>query len=299
MSTTAKQEIHLPQGTIRCREAGEGEPLVFVHGLLVNSRLWEGVAERLQGEFRCILPDLPLGSHTIAMNPDAELGAPGQAAIVAELLEQLGLERATLVGNDSGGAISQLVATGHPARVGRLILTNCDLYENFPPKLFAYLKPAARVPGVLTGVAQTLRIPLLRRTPFAYGVLTKRPIDGALLEEWVRPGIEDAAIRRDTRKFILGSSPNQTIEAARALESFQAPTLFAWAPEDHWFKVAQAERLAASMPDARVVRIPDAKTFVALDQPERLAEAIASFMRDTEPGAPVSPSAGATSGRPT
>lgn len=287
MSTTAKREIRLPQGTIRYRDAGEGEPLVFVHGLLVNGRLWERAAERLRGEFRCILPDLPLGSHTIAMNSDAELGAPGQAAIVAELLEQLGLERATLVGNDSGGAISQLVATRHPARLGRLVLTNCDLYENFPPKLFAYLKPAARIPGVLTGVSQTLRIPLLRRTPLAYGVLTKRRIDGELLEEWVRPGIEDAEIRRDTRKFILGSSPDQTVEAARALESFDAPTLFAWAPEDRWFRIDQAERLAASMPDARVVRIADAKTFVALDQPERLAEAIATFMRETNPAKAV------------
>ena len=282
MNITAKQEIRLPQGTIRYRDAGEGDPLVFVHGLLVNGRLWERVAERLQGEFRCILPDLPLGSHTIAMNPDADLGAPGQAAIVAELLQQLGLERATLVGNDSGGAISQLVATRHPARVGRLVLTNCDMYDNFPPKLFAYLKPAARVPGVLTGVAQTLRIPLLRRSPLAYGVLTKRPIDGELLEEWVRPGIEDGGIRRDTRKFILGSSPEQTVEAARALESFDAPTLFAWAPEDRWFPIALAERLAAAMPDARVERIADSKTFVSLDQPERLAETIASFMRETK-----------------
>jgi pimeloyl-ACP methyl ester carboxylesterase len=283
MSTTRTQEIRLPQGTIRYREAGEGEPIVFVHGLLVNGRLWEQVADRLRGDFRCVVPDLPLGSHTSPMSPDADLGAPGQARIVASLLEQLGLERVTLVGNDSGGAISQIVATKHPARVGRLVLTNCDLFENFPPKLFAYMKPAARIPGALTAITQTLRFPPFRRLPIAYGVLTKQRIDGELLEEWLRPGIGDAAIRRDTRKFILGSSPDQTIEAAKELERFGAPALFAWAPEDRWFKVAQAERLAAAMPDARVVRIADAKTFVSLDQPERLADAIATFMRETEP----------------
>lgn len=275
-------ELTLSQGTIRYRDPGKGEPIVFVHGLLVNGRLWDGVAERLQGDHRCILPDLPLGSHTVAMSPDADLGAPGVAALVAELLERLDLKKVTLVGNDSGGAISQIVATRHPQRVGRLVLTNCDMFDNFPPKLFAYLKPAAKVPGLLSGVAQSLRVPALRRTPLAYGVLTKTRIPSELLEEWVRPGIEDAGVRRDTRKFILGSSPEQTREAARELERFAAPTLLAWAPEDRWFPIAHAERLAAAMPDARVVRIADARTFVSIDQPQRLAEEVGAFMRATK-----------------
>ncbi len=272
------EQLTLPQGTIRYRDEGKGDPLFFVHGLLVNGRLWDGVVERLAGSHRCIVPDLPLGSHTIPMNEEADLGAPGIAAIVAGILESLDLDRVTLVGNDSGGAISQIAATRHPERIGRLILTNCDLYENFPPKLFSYLKPAARIPGVLTAVTQTLRVPILRRSPLAYGVLTKKRIDGELLEEWLRPGISNPDIRRDTRKFILGSDPEQTVQAAKALESFRGPALFVWAPEDRWFRIDQAERLAASMPDAKVVRIPDAKTFVSLDQPQAVADAIAEFV---------------------
>jgi pimeloyl-ACP methyl ester carboxylesterase len=283
------EEVSLPQGTIRYRDEGAGEPLVFVHGLLVNGRLWEGVADRLSDSHRCIVPDLPLGSHTIPMHEDADLGTPGVAALVAGFLEALGLERATLIGNDSGGAISQLVATRHPERVGRLVLTDCDLYENFPPKLFAYLKPAARVPGLLSAVAQSLRVPLLRRSPFAFGVLTKSRLDSDLLEDWVRPGIENAEIRRDTRKFILGTSPDHTVRAAAELADFPAPTLFAWAPEDRLLPIAGAERLAATMPDARIVRIPEAKTFVSIDQPEALADAIASFVAETTPVAAGTP----------
>lgn len=279
------KEAALPQGTIRYRDDGAGEPLVFVHGLLVNGRLWERVAERLAPDFRCIVPDLPLGSHSAPMNADADLSPPGVARLVIDFLDSLGLERVTLVGNDSGGAISQLVATSAPERVGRLILTNCDAYDNFPPKLFGYFKPTARIPGAWTLLAQTMRVKPLRRSPIAYGVLTKRPIPGEMLDEWLRPTIESGEIREDTKKFILGIDPEQTLQAARDLERFPSPTLFAWAPEDRWFKVEHADRLAASMPDARVVRIPDAKTFVSIDQPERLAEEIAAFVRATKPAA--------------
>ena len=277
------KEAALPQGTIRYRDSGSGEPLVFLHGLLVNGRLWDGVAERLAPDLRCIVPDLPLGSHAVPMRADADLTPPGVARLVVDLLDELGLDRVTLVGNDSGGAISQLVATAYPQRVGRLVLTNCDAYDNFPPKLFAYFKPAARIPGALAMMTQSMRIKPLRRSPIAFGVLTKSRLPGELLDDWLDPGLNDPRIREDTRKFILGIDPKQTEQAARDLEGFASPTLFAWAPEDRWFKVAHADSLAAAMPDARVVRIPDAKTFVSIDQPQRLAEEISGFVRATKP----------------
>jgi pimeloyl-ACP methyl ester carboxylesterase len=275
----------LPEGTISYREAGSGEPIVFVHGLLVNGRLWERVVPRLSESFRCIVPDWPLGSHRTPMSPDADLSPTGLAATVAAFLDELGLEQVTLVGNDSGGAISQIVATRHPERVGRLILTNCDMFDTFPPKLFSYLSVLARIPGGLAVTAQSMRIKPLRRSPLAFGVLTKHRLDDDMLDDWVDPGLESPEVRRDTQKFIRGMDPKYTIQAAKDLERFAAPTLFAWAPEDRWFKVEHADRLAASMPDARVVRIPGSKTFVALDQPEVLADAIGSFMRETKPAA--------------
>jgi pimeloyl-ACP methyl ester carboxylesterase len=277
--------VDLSQGTISYREAGSGQPIVFVHGLLVNGRLWERVVPKLSESFRCIVPDWPLGSHRMPMNPDADLSPMGIAATVAAFLDELGLEQVTLVGNDSGGAISQIVATRHPERVGRLILTNCDAYDDFPPKLFSYLGLVAKIPGGVTATAQSLRFKPLRRSPIAFGVLTESRLDDDMLDDWVRPGLESAEVRRDTRKFLRAMSPKYTRQAAKDLESFAAPTLFAWAPEDRWFKVEHADRLAASMPDARVVRIPGSKTFVALDQPEALADAIGSFMRETKPAA--------------
>jgi pimeloyl-ACP methyl ester carboxylesterase len=276
-------ETNLPQGTIRYRESGEGPPVVFVHGLLVDGRLWRKVTPLLEDRFRCIVPDLPLGSHLTSMSPDADLSPSGLARIVAGFLESLELDQVTLVANDTGGAISQITAANHPERIGRLVLTNCDAFENFLPPAFRPLQWAARVPGLLTGVLQSMRLEPLRRTPLAYGWLIKRDLAGAPLREWVDPFLSNRAIRRDTVKVLRGISPRYTFEAAEKLSSFDRPTMLAWAVEDRFFKLSYAERLAATIPGASLERIDDSYTFVSEDQPERLAELIARFAREPAP----------------
>jgi pimeloyl-ACP methyl ester carboxylesterase len=276
-------ETRLPQGTIRYRESGEGPPVVFVHGLLVDGRLWRKVTPLLEDRFRCIVPDLPLGSHLTPMSPDADLSPSGLARIVAGFLESLELDQVTLVANDTGGAISQITAANHPERIGRLVLTNCDAFENFLPPAFRPLQWAARVPGLLTGVLQSMRLEPLRRTPLAYGWLIKRDLAGAPLREWVDPFLSNRAIRRDTVKVLRGISPRYTFEAAEKLSSFDRPTMLAWAVEDRFFKLSYAERLAATIPGASLERIDDSYTFVSEDQPERLAELIARFAREPAP----------------
>ena len=191
--------------------------------------------------------------------------------------KELGADDAILVGNDSGGAISQLLVTSDPSGFAALVLTNCDMYEHFPPGFFGRCsgrRGTRRCSGCIT---QTMRLPVNRRSPLAFGPLTKHRIPDDLLESWVRPGIESAEIRRDFRTVLRGVDPALTVEAAEKMPGFDRPVLFAWAPEDKLFKIEYAERLAATLPDARIVRIPDASTFVMLDQPQRLADEIASF----------------------
>ena len=143
----SRREVELPAGTIRYREDGEGKPVVFVHGFLVDGRLWDGVVDSLSDRFRCIAPDWPIGAQQVALRPDADLTPHGIAAIIADFLDALDLRDVTLVGNDSGGAMSQVMVTRHPDRVGRLVLTNCDTHENFPPGIFRYVLPLAKLPG--------------------------------------------------------------------------------------------------------------------------------------------------------
>jgi pimeloyl-ACP methyl ester carboxylesterase len=276
----SQHEVQLPQGMIRYRERGSGEPIVFVHGLLVNGDLWRKVVPELAKDFRCITPDLPLGSHELPINPEADLTPTGVAKLVDDFLAALGLENVTLVGNDSGGAISQILVTEHPARVGRLVLTPCDAFDVFPPRMFKYLSVVARLPGGVFQLAQTQRIRPIRRLPIAFGWLSKKPIEREISDSYVRPAMTNAGVRRDVAKFIRAASPRYTLAAADKLGRFDKPVLLAWAADDRFFSLDLAERLAARFPDARLEVIEDSRTFVPEDQPERLAELIASFVRE-------------------
>jgi pimeloyl-ACP methyl ester carboxylesterase len=273
-------QIELPQGTIRYRDSGEGKPLVFVHGLLVDGLLWRKVIPSLEGEFRCIVPDWPLGSHRIPLAEPADRSPRGMAHLIADFLEAMELEEVTLVANDTGGAIAQLLVTERPERIGKLVLTPCDCYENFLPPDFRPLQWAARVPGALTAFAQPMRLAAVRRSRLGFGLLTKRPIPDEITWGWLEPSLGDAAIRRDTIG-LRGIDKRDTLAAAQKLRGFDRPTLLAWAREDVVFKLRFAERLAGDIPHARLELIDDSRSFVPEDQPERLAELIGEFVRES------------------
>ena len=271
-----RREIALPAGTIRYREAGEGKPVVFVHGYLVDGRLWSGVVDSLSDRCRCIAPDWPIGSQQIAMNPDADLSPYGIAAIVASFLEALDLEDVTIVGNDSGGAMSQVLVTRHPERIGRLVLTNCDTHENFPPGIFKTMPPIAKLPGGMALLAAPFRIPALARA--AFKPFTKKPIPAELIASWMEPGLHDPGVKHDLKKVTVGMNKRYTLEALEKLHSSELPVLLTWAPEDRVFPLKWAKRFAAEVPNAKLVEIPDSRTFVPIDQPQRLADEIAGFV---------------------
>jgi pimeloyl-ACP methyl ester carboxylesterase len=274
--TSQHKEIDLPAGRIRYREAGTGKPVVFVHGYLVDGRLWDGVVDRLSDGHRCIAPDWPMGAQQIAMNPDADLSPPGVAATIASLLEALDLDDVTIVGNDSGGAMSQVLVTRHPERIGRLVLTNCDTHENFPPGIFKAMPPLAKLPGGMTVLAAPFRIGAIARRAFAPFARTKIPDE--LIASWMRPATSDTGVMHDLKKVTIGMNKRYTLEAAQKLRGSELPILLTWAPGDKYFPIRYAERLASEAGNARIVQIPDAKTFVPLDQPQRLADEIAGFL---------------------
>jgi pimeloyl-ACP methyl ester carboxylesterase len=270
-----RREVELPAGKIRYREAGEGKPVVFVHGYLVDGRLWDGVVDRLADRCRCLAPDWPIGAQQVAMNPDADLSPYGIAATIASFLEALDLEDVTIVGNDSGGAMSQVLVTRHPERIGRLVLTNCDTHENFPPGIFKTMPPIAALPGGMALLAAPFRIGALARA--AFKPFSKKPIPAELVASWMEPALHDPGVKRDAKKVTAGMNKRYTLEAAEKLRSVELPILLTWAPGDRFFPMKYAQRLAAETPNARLVEIPDAATFVPLDQPQRLADEIATF----------------------
>ena len=272
------RSLSLAAGEIAYGDTGSGPPIVFLHPLLTSAHHWRKVVPVVaDAGFRCVTPTLPLGAHGLGMNAGAQLTPPALATLVTEVIGELDLGAVTLVGNDTGGALAQLVAAHHPDYVQRLILTSCDAFEYFFPPLFQYLRWAAFVPGLPTAVGQTLRVRALRRLPVTRGWLAKRPIPDEVLDGYAAPFLEDAGVRRDVVKFLRSVDKRYTCEAAERLRTFDRPVLLAWAREDRVFPLRLAQRLAELLPDATLQPIDDAYTFTPEDQPEVLARMIVDF----------------------
>jgi pimeloyl-ACP methyl ester carboxylesterase len=263
---------------IRAHVTGEGPAIVLVHGVLVNANLWRKVVPRLEGFTRVTL-DLPLGSHIEPMPKGTDLRPPALASLIADALEALDLRDVVLVGNDTGGALTQITATSRPDRIGSIVLTSCDAFDNFPPRLFRIALAPAQVPGAIPVAFGALRLRPLRRLPIAFGWLTNEPIDADAEDSYVLPVLTRGEIRRDVRRVLGGLDPAHTIEAATKLTGWDKPALIAWSAEDRFFPREHAERLATLIPDARLEWIEGARTFSPEDRRERLADLIRDFAR--------------------
>lgn len=278
-----ERAVRLPAGTVRYRERGTGRPLVFVHGFLTNADLWRGVVPPLAGSYRCIAPDWPLGSHTVAMDPDADLTPHGIARLIADFLEALDLDDVVLVGNDTGGALAQMVATRHPERLGALVLTPCDAFSNFPAWWSKPLRPIGRSTRLMRIVGRPLRSRRVQRLPLVYGWVVKRHPPAEIAAGWVEPGLRDEGVRRDFGKAFASTRPSQTLEAARLLPGFGKPALVVWSAErTRIYPLAHGERLARLL-DARLEIVDDSYIYVPEDQPERLAALLGEFLAEARP----------------
>ncbi|ORW95484.1 oxidoreductase [Mycobacterium sp. IEC1808] len=269
--------IDISAGTIHYEATGpeNGRPVVFVHGYMMGSQLWRQVGVRLADRgLRCIAPTWPLGAHPQPLRAGADRTIYGVAGMVAEVLAALDLEDVVLVGNDTGGVVTQLVAVHHPERLGALVLTSCDAFEHFPPPILKPVILAAKSKMMFKTVAQAMRAPAARKR--AFDGLAYTNID-ELTEAWVRPGLSDPAIAEDLRQFSLSMRTEVTTGVAARLHEFDKPTLIAWSADDVFFELADGERLAATIPNARLEVIEGARTFSMLDQPERLADLLSSI----------------------
>lgn len=274
------RRMELGTGPIHYEEAGEGESIVFVHGFGANGRLWSETAASLSASHRCIVPDWPLGSHSEAMSPSADMTPHGVARLINEFLAELDLEDVTLVGNDSGGAVCQMLVTEAPERIGRLVLTNCDCFEKFPPQPFKSMFKAAQAPGGAVALARSLQVSAIRRGPLGYGNLTAEPMEEGILRSFVDPLAKDAGVRRDGMRFAGAANTRDTMTAAAKLPDLEIPALLAWGVEDPFFTLEDARRLESLIPDCKLVEIEGARTFTTLDRPAEVAAAIEAFMAE-------------------
>lgn len=267
--------ITLSAGPIQYTDTGDGPPIVFVHGVFVSGTVWRKVTGPLSEHYRCIAPNLPLGAHSTPMNPDADLSPKGVAALIIELLEALDLTNVTLVATDTGGAITQLLLAQGCDRVGAVVLTPCDSFDNFLPKSIRVFQHWARIPGTQF-VVRPFALKSLQR--IGIRTLAKRPVPDEIIGEWFRPLLSNKGVLRDIRAFLSAIDYRDTLAAAEKLRTFDKPVLLLWPRKAPFFPFAHAQRWAALLPDARLVEVPDSYTFVCEDQPELMVREMEQFL---------------------
>lgn len=266
---------------------------MFVHGLLMDGTLWRTVVAGLREHARCVVPTLPLGGHRRPMHADADLSLRGHVGLLAEFLERLDLREVTIVGCDWGGG-PLLVSYGLDERVGRLVICPSEAFDNFPPGLpGATAALAAKIPGGVNAAMQPLRLRPLRRLPFTFGRMSKRPVPDDVMDGWLAPVLGDRLIRRDLRRY-AGSRFDRAelLELAERQRGFGGPVLVLWAPEDRLMPLEHGARLAELFPDGRLVEVEDSWTLMPEDRPDAIVEHVTAFLAETVPRTSVAAEAG-------
>ncbi|WP_138758993.1 alpha/beta fold hydrolase [Modestobacter altitudinis] len=218
-----------------------GPPVLLVHGIPTNHRLWADVVPRLWAHARVIAVDmLGYGDSMDAHGHRVDLAA--QAALLVDLLDVLGLERAIVVGHDLGGGVAQLIATTSSARVAGLGVVDGVCYDGWPVPLVRTMKAVwplvDRLPPSALGAA--LRPAL--RTLFAHHERAGAFIDH-FVYPWTRPG---APRQLAAHLRSLDSVYTQTV--APFLSRLDVPAEVVWGRLDHQMKPAYGQRLAEDIP---------------------------------------------------
>jgi pimeloyl-ACP methyl ester carboxylesterase len=270
-------QVRLNQATIDYRVLGPEDsphpPILFVHGIGVDSRLWDRVAEDLARQgYRCYLPNWPLGAHTIPVTDRDALSPTGVAAMIRDFIVALGLSDVTLVGSDTGGGLCQLVIDAYPDHVGRLVLTNCDAFDKFPPFPFTLVFALLRGPISIKLLFEQMRFKALRHSPLGFGLLLDP--DPQLTAAWIEPCRTDARVRGDLAKLLRYVAKTDLVDVSTRLGRFTKPVTIVWGQRDRAFTPALGRRLAALFPNASLIEVPGARTFVSLDNPRAVIDAI-------------------------
>ena len=268
-------------GPLAWRSSGEGPTLVFFAGALANGDLWRDVVATLEDRYRCITIDLPLGAHPWPLSPGADRSATSLARLLLDCLELLDVEDATVIANDTAGGLLLLsLATGHLAlgRVGRLVLTNCENYDQFPPDK---LRLAAAVCRTFPRFARAmLRLQLRSSTGRRRGIstVTASGLDDERAESFFGPARRDERVVGDLVAAQAGCRPQLLVDAAEVIPRFDRPVLLIWGESCGFFPMAGTQRLASDFPRATLISVPGAKTWVPVDNPAAVADAIVEFV---------------------
>jgi pimeloyl-ACP methyl ester carboxylesterase len=279
VGTLPRERVQLPCGEVSYLRHGSGPPLLLVHGVPTSARLWEPLLGDLGERYDCIVPDL-LGLGRSRAAPTADVASPGQAAMLAELLDALGVDETLAVFHDQGGAHGMRFLERHGERVRAVAFCDVVCYDNWLVPAIAALVQLCRFPALLHGLTRTGVIDalFLRAWPFPQTVV-RAPLPAALVDDWfaaLRAGGPDLLAWCD---YIRAQSPRHTLETVPTLRSWGKPALVVWAGHDRYLSPSWGVRLAQEIPGApdQPVLLPFAGHFFHADVPRTAARVLLDF----------------------
>jgi haloalkane dehalogenase len=265
----------LPMGRVAYVAHGRGPAALFLHGYPLNGYQWRGALERLHPHRRCIAPDVLGLGHTEASEGQA-ITPEAQVAMLAALLDSLGVRRADVVANDSGGLVAQLFVARYPERVRTLLLTNCDVDENNPPQLFMPVaKLAEKGLFVDRVLAPELKDLELARSAKGLGSVYTHPeqLTEETIEAYLGPLVASPEKKQQADAYAAALGRNVLAAVREELQRWKGPARMVWATADPFFPVASAEWLDKHLPGSQGVRpVEGAKLFFPEEMPEMIAE---------------------------
>jgi pimeloyl-ACP methyl ester carboxylesterase len=295
-SEPSHRSIDTPSGRISYTDVGSGPVLLFVHGVLMNKHLWRHQIQDLSDIRRCIAIDL-LAHGDTEITTDQDVSVTANAAMVAEFLDALGIDRVDIVGNDSGGGICQIFAALNPDRVRTLTLTDCEASDNWPPTAFQPFVDIAAAGGLHDTLTAMLTDTSRYRAPEALGPAYQDPasVSDAEIEIYLSPFLRTEQRTRDLQRFLAAFDNRHTLAIENQLRALRAPTLIVWGTDDVYFPIRWAHWLAETIPGARTpVEVPGARLFFVEEQPQALTAPLRAHLRSH--GAARAPTSSSTAG---
>jgi pimeloyl-ACP methyl ester carboxylesterase len=277
-------EIELHGHRVIYRIAGDGPPVVLIHGMVNSSKHWERVALRLADRYTVVAPDLLGHGDSAAVRGDYSLGA--HACSIRDLLTTIGIDRATIVGHSLGGGIAMQFFYQFPQRVERLALVSSGgLGHEVSPMLRGAALPGAAI-GIWLVANRRVREGIDRAGERLCARGVRKGIYLQALARAMRP-VQEAAARRaflQTLRAVIDVRGQHVSAVDRLYLLGELPTLIVWGERDNTIPMSHGLAAHEQIPNSRFVTLPRAAHFPNLEDPDGLADALLDWLDETEPG---------------
>jgi pimeloyl-ACP methyl ester carboxylesterase len=277
----SKQSVSTPSGRISYSDLGTGPVALFVHGVLLNSYLWRHQQETLSDVRRTIAIDL-LAHGDTEIRSDQNVSVTANAKMLCEFLDALAINQVDIVGNDSGGGISQIFCALYPERVRSLTLTNCDTHDNWPPIAFQPFVAMVKAGGLRKTLEAMLSNKAIYGSPEALGPAYEHPekVSDDTIERYLRPLVATEQRTRDLERFVNAFDNRHTVAIEPKLRTLNAPTLIVWGTDDVYFDVKWSHWLSKTIPGTkRRVEFEGARIFFPEERPEDFNKELREFWK--------------------